>query len=63
MAYLVETSGIALLTAGMVTLAYAVYLEMIRAIPVWWWDRTLVLAPSGLVGILGGLALVLRNSG
>lgn len=49
--------GVALMAAGMAAVGYAVYLEMIHAVPLRWWDRAAVLAPAGLAAILGGLAL------
>jgi hypothetical protein len=49
--------GVALMAAGMVAVGYAVYLEMIHAVPLHWWDRSIVLAPAGLIAILGGLLL------
>lgn len=56
-----RTGGeLALVAAGMAVLGYAMYLELIRAAPLRWWERTLPLAAVGLTSIVGGLLLVVR---
>lgn len=54
---LAASAGVALMTAGMVAVGYAVYLEMIRTVPLRWWDRTVLLAPVGLLAIISGSGL------
>lgn len=50
-------AGIALMAAGMAAVGYAVYLEMIHAVPLRWWDRAVLFAPVGLVAIISGSVL------
>lgn len=49
--------GIALMVGGVAGVGFAIYLEMIHAVPLSWWDRGIVLAPAGLIAIIGGLVL------
>jgi hypothetical protein len=49
---------IALMLAGMTAIGYAVYLDMIHAVALRWWDRILVVGPVGLVAVLGAVLLV-----
>lgn len=49
--------GAVLMLAGTAALVYAVYLEMLRAVPLRWWDRTVLLVPAGLAAILTGVLL------
>lgn len=51
-------AGIALLLVGMTAIGYAVYLDMIHAAALFWWDRTLIVGPVGLVAVLGAVLLV-----
>ena len=53
-------AGLALAAAGMVVFGYAMYLELIRAAPLRWWERTLLLATAGLTAIVSGLLVVVR---
>lgn len=50
-------AGIGLMAAGIAAVGYAVYLTMIRAAPLRWWDRAVLLIPAGLAAILGGLLM------
>lgn len=50
-------AGVALMAAGVIAVGYAVYLEMIHAVALSWWDRSALLAPAGLLAILTGLLL------
>lgn len=52
--------GLALLVPGMATLGYATYLTMIRASALRWYESPVLLAPLGLVLVLGGLVLTAR---
>lgn len=52
--------GLLLLVPGMAALGYATYLTMIRASPLGWYDRAVLLGPVGLALVLVGLALAAR---
>lgn len=41
----------------MAAVGYSVYLTMIRAAPLRWWDRSVLLVPVGLIAVLSGLVL------
>ncbi len=51
-------AGFALMLAGVAAVGYAVYLEMLRAAALSWWERATLLLPFGLISILAGLLLV-----
>lgn len=54
----VAGAAVSLMVVGLVAVGYGVYLEMIHAVALWWWDRPILLAPLGLAAILTGLLLI-----